>query len=89
MACDITSKVGTKYDVLKQEPMLHNEVQLFFDIMLLAEHYIQFLKQGTSFRHSDDRAVRLRFRVVYSACVFMDKDTHLVAIHIECMLCVR
>ena len=36
---------------------------------------------------SDARAGRLRFLVVHSANVILDSDTHLVEIHIECLLC--
>ena len=38
---------------------------------------------------SDARAGRLRVLVVYSASVILDSDTHIVEIHIECMLCTR
>ena len=37
----------------------------------------------------DARVGRLRFRVVYSASVILDSDTHLVEIHIECILCTQ
>ena len=60
--CDETSKVGTKHDVIKADPMVYlgqfgkqiNEDQLF-DIMLLGEHYlVKVLKQGTSCTNMDD-----------------------------------
>ena len=38
---------------------------------------------------SGARAGRLRFRVVYSASVILDSGTHLVEIHIECLLYIR
>ena len=38
---------------------------------------------------SDARVGSLQFRVVYSASVMLKSDTHLVKIHIECMLYTR
>ena len=61
MGCDITGKVGTTH-VIKADPMVYlgqfgkqiNEAQ-WFDIMLLAEHYlVKVLKQVTSCTNMDD-----------------------------------
>ena len=52
-------------------------------------HGILLTAHAESAPQSDVRAGRLWFRVVYSASVILDRDTNLVEIHIEYMLCTR